>query len=111
MVVGLAPWVTRTEPARVLTGQRVVLLHGVDDRTTDPAATTALVRRAQGVARTATVVRYAGEGHTLLGRRDAAGRLAAQVAVAVLVRVGAPPRRARPVLRSILTGTDTVLDA
>jgi len=84
--------------------------HGVDDRTTNPLATTALVRRAQGLASTATVVRFAGQGHTLLGHGDAAGRLAAQVAVTVLTRAGEPPRRATPLLRSILTGTDTVLD-
>ena len=110
VVVGLAPWVTPTELARMLQGQRVVLLHGVDDRTTNPLATAALVRRAQGLASTATVVRFAGQGHTLLGHGDAAGRLAAQVAVTVLTRAGEPPRRATPLLRSILTGTDTVLD-
>lgn len=80
VVVSLAPWVNPTEPARLLEGQRVVLLHGVDDRRTDPAATAALVGRAQGVARSDTVVRFAGQGHTLLDRGDAAGRLSAQLA-------------------------------
>ncbi len=111
VVVGLAPWVTPTEPAGLLTGQRVVLLHGVSDRTTNPVATAALVRRAQGVASAATLVRFAGQGHTLLGHGDAAGRLTAQVAVTVLTRAGTPPRRAKPLLRSVLNGTDTVLGA
>lgn len=111
VVVGLAPWVTPTEPARLLTGQRVVLLHGCGDRTTSPAATATLVRRAQGVATSATLVRFADQGHALLGRGDAAGRLAAQVATSVLLRDGTPPRRAAPLVRATLAGADTVLDA
>lgn len=85
VVVGLAPWVTPTEPARLLDGQQVVLVHGSLDRTTSPEASAELVRAAQGVATTATLVRAAGQGHTLLARRDAAGLLAARLAVAVLV--------------------------
>lgn len=85
IVVGLAPWVTSAEPARLLEGRQVVLVHGSQDRTTSPEASAELVRLAQGVARSATLVRVAGQGHTLLGRADAAGRLCAQVAVAGLL--------------------------
>jgi alpha-beta hydrolase superfamily lysophospholipase len=105
VVVGLAPWITPTEPARLLTRQRVVLLHGSDDRTTSPAATATLVHHAQGIAASATLVRYAGQGHTLLGHGDAAGRLAAHVAVSVLTRDGTPPPRSSPLLKAVLAAT------
>lgn len=111
VVVGLAPWVTPTETPSMLAGQRVILLHGTDDTTTSPSASAGLVRRAQGVAASAVLVRLPGQGHTLLGHGDAAGRLAAAVAVAVLTGKDRPPRRYAGVLAEAMQAESPVIDA
>lgn len=70
-----------------------------------PEASAELVRDARGVAAAATLVQAAGQGHTLLGRGDAAGNLAARLAVAVLVG-----GRAKPLVAQALRGGSPVLD-
>ncbi len=111
VVVGLAPWVTPTETPSMLAGQRVVLLHGTDDTTTNPSASADLVHRARGVAGSAVLVRLPGQGHTLLGHGDAAGRLAAAVAIAVLTGKGRAPRRHAGVLATAMRAELPVIDA
>ena len=110
VVIGLAPWITRSEPARLTAGQRVILLHGLSDRTTSWRASSNLIDNAQGIATSATMVKYPAQGHILLGQGDAAGRLAAQAAVSVLTRGGTPPRGASPLLRAVLDTTQPLLD-
>ena len=41
-VAALAPWLTPSEPPRLLAGKHVLLMHGTADTTTDPRATAAL---------------------------------------------------------------------
>ena len=65
-VVGLAPWVEEGDPRLGRPGLRVLLMHGVKDRTTDPRRTQRLgeVLRSQGAD-----VRWRpveGAGHTML---------------------------------------------
>lgn len=111
VVIGLAPWVTPVETPPMLAGRRVILLHGTDDTTTNPSASAGLVRRAQGVAGSAVLVRLPGQGHTLLGHGDAAGRLAAAVAMAVLTGEDRAPRRYSGVLADALQAQVPVIDA
>lgn len=65
-VVGLAPWLTGSDPDFGRPGLRVLLMHGLDDRITDPRRTEALSRqlRAQGADVTWRPVE--GEGHAML---------------------------------------------
>lgn len=65
-VVALAPWVEDGDPRLGRPGLRVLLMHGVDDRTTDPRRTEALgeVLRRQGADVTWRPVE--GEGHPML---------------------------------------------
>ncbi|MEO6881353.1 MAG: alpha/beta hydrolase [Mycobacteriaceae bacterium] len=111
LVVGLAPWVTPVETPSMLAGQRVVLLHGTDDTITSPAASADLVRRARGVAGSAVLVRLPGQGHTLLGHGDAAGRLAAAVAMTVLTGNATAPGRHAGVLARALRAELPVIEA
>ncbi|MER5254532.1 alpha/beta fold hydrolase [Streptomyces sp. NPDC002855] len=70
-VVGLAPWCPTGEPVAHLRGRRVVLLHGDQDRTTDPRSSVDFAARAGAAgAETATVPMY-GSGHAMLRRAAA----------------------------------------
>lgn len=65
-VVGLAPWIKEGDPQLGRPGLRVLLMHGDDDRITDPRLTKALSEalRAQGADVTWRPVE--GEGHAML---------------------------------------------
>jgi pimeloyl-ACP methyl ester carboxylesterase len=66
-VAGLAPWLPAGEPVDQLAGRRVLLAHGTDDHTTDPADTWAYTARARSVTTVAAIQIRGGE-HTLLRR-------------------------------------------
>lgn len=70
-VVGLAPWCPKGEPVAHLRGRTVVVLHGDQDRTTDPAASEDFVSRAVAAGATARLLRLHGTGHTMLRRAGA----------------------------------------
>lgn len=68
-VVALAPWCPPGEPYAQLAGRRLVTLHDVSDRVTDPAGTRALALDARRAG--AEVAGYAvrGSNHAMLGGR------------------------------------------
>lgn len=107
LVIGMAPWVTPTEPASLVAGQRLVVVHGSDDAMTSPAASEALVRAAQGVATAATLVQVPGHGHVLLDLRLSVDRLVAELAVHATT--GREPRGA--LARRVLSPGAVVLAA
>ncbi len=65
-IVGLAPWVEEGDPRLGRPGLRVLLMHGLNDTTTDPRRTQALgdVLRSQGADVTWRPVE--GDGHAML---------------------------------------------
>ncbi|MET9895604.1 alpha/beta fold hydrolase [Streptomyces sp. NPDC006465] len=67
-VVALAPWCPEGEPVAHLRDKRVIVLHGDRDRVTDPAASFALVRRADEAGCAASAVRVEGGDHAMLRR-------------------------------------------
>lgn len=70
-VVGLAPWCPAGEPVAHLRGRRVVLLHGDQDRTTDPGASRAFTERATAAGTEAATVLMHGSDHAMLRRATA----------------------------------------
>ncbi len=73
-LVGLAPWVTPTEPYKQVVGRRLLVVHGTRDHTTSAKNSKALVDavRAQSApgagAGDATFVHLRGSGHGMLRR-------------------------------------------
>jgi dienelactone hydrolase len=64
-VCALAPWCPPTDPVAQLAGRTVLIAHGTDDRTTDPARSKAYGERAAEVA-DVSFAWVQGEGHALL---------------------------------------------
>ncbi|WP_372442671.1 alpha/beta fold hydrolase [Streptomyces pactum] len=90
-VVGLAPWCPPEDPVDQLGGRRVVLLHGDEDRTTDPRASVELVRRARQAGAQACALVLPGGDHAMLRRAPAWHRLTRDT-VAGLLGIGPLPR-------------------
>jgi predicted esterase len=67
-VVALAPWVPAGEPVAQVAGRRIVVAHGTDDRTTDPAASRRWVDRARDAGGRVSYVEVPGDGHAMLRR-------------------------------------------
>jgi pimeloyl-ACP methyl ester carboxylesterase len=69
-VAGLAPWIPAGEPVSQLTGTRVLLAHGDQDRITSPTLTWEYAERA-GAVTTVTTVPVPGGDHAMVrhGRR------------------------------------------
>lgn len=65
-VVGLAPWREDGDPTLGRPGLRVLLMHGVDDRTTDPRRTKALAKDLGAQGADVTWRPVEGEGHAML---------------------------------------------
>ncbi|WP_051426635.1 alpha/beta hydrolase [Jiangella gansuensis] len=84
-VAGLAPWLTPAESPETLAGRHVLLVHGGDDRTTDPRATAAFAERARLVAASCAFVAVPGDGHAMLRRPGTWHRLTTEF---VLERTG-----------------------
>jgi predicted esterase len=68
-VVGLAPWIERTDSYSPHDGVRLLLIHGLADRITSPTASRHLVERLQQEGRQASFVGLSGEKHAMLRRR------------------------------------------
>jgi dienelactone hydrolase len=67
-VVGLAPWCEPGEPYAQLAGKRLVTLHDVSDRVTDPAQTRALAIGARRSGAEVCGFAVRGSNHAMLGR-------------------------------------------
>jgi acetyl esterase/lipase len=69
-LVGLAPWVTPTEPYKQVIGRRLLVVHGTRDRTTSAKNSRALVDAVRDAAPAgdATFVHLRGDGHGMLRR-------------------------------------------
>ncbi len=67
-VVGLAPWWPPGEPVAQTAGRTLLALHGDRDRTTSPADTAELLRRAEGTAARVGQALIAGGDHAMLRR-------------------------------------------
>ena len=65
-LVGLAPWVEAGDPRPGRPGLRVLLMHGVDDRTTDPARTVRLGEELRAKGADVTWRPVEDEGHSML---------------------------------------------
>ncbi|MFC8130482.1 alpha/beta fold hydrolase [Streptomyces sp. NPDC057302] len=90
-VVGLAPWCPAGEPVAHLRGRRVVLLHGDQDRTTDPRSSLDFAARANAAgAEAATVLMY-GSSHAMLRRAGAWHDLTGRTVAGLLGLGGLPP--------------------
>lgn len=68
-LVGLAPWVTPSEPYKQVVGRRLLVVHGTRDRTTSAKNSKALVDAVRGEsAADATFVHLRDTGHGMLRR-------------------------------------------
>ncbi|TXS37096.1 alpha/beta hydrolase [Streptomyces sp. OR43] len=89
-VVGLAPWCPPGDRTGQLAGRDVILVHGTDDRVTNPADSRALTERARkGGARTCLVTVEGGD-HAMLRRARAWHRLTAALVAGLLDRAPMP---------------------
>jgi pimeloyl-ACP methyl ester carboxylesterase len=102
-VVALNPWVYPADGRVDLTGRRVLIAHGTDDRIASPANSAAA---AELLARTADVsyVRVEGGKHAMLGRHRDFDRLAADFAAATLLE----DRMPRGVVAQALAGESPI---
>jgi alpha-beta hydrolase superfamily lysophospholipase len=67
-IVGLAPWLERSDHTGTVAGRRVLLAHGSRDRITDPRRSAWFVTEVAPIARSASFVSIEGEKHAMLGR-------------------------------------------
>ena len=67
-VVALAPWCAPGEPYAQLAGKRLVTLHDVSDRVTDPQATREFAANARRIGAEAAGYAVRGSNHAMLGR-------------------------------------------
>lgn len=67
-VVALAPWLEQGEPVEQLRGRQLLIVHGDQDRWTDPGASRLYSRAAQPVAAGGSYVQVRGDGHPMLRR-------------------------------------------
>ena len=85
-VVALAPWVYPTDVAPDLNGQRILFVHGADDRIASPGRSATLARALGERVQTA-YVRVAGGKHGMLRRHALFDGLAADFALATLLGI------------------------
>ncbi len=83
-VAALAPWLPLGEPVADVRGRRLLLVHGLEDRVTDPRATAAWAARARAAEADVGVVLLRGEGHGMLRRARLWHQLAASFVVTTL---------------------------
>jgi dienelactone hydrolase len=65
-IVALAPWLPPGEPIAQLTGRRILLAHGSDDRMTSPKGTAALANQLRQAGIACSFVEISGERHGML---------------------------------------------
>ena len=107
-VVGLAPWIERTDTCSPHDGVRLLLLHGLADRITSPAASRHLVERLQQEGRQASFVGITGEKHAMLRRRRSWDRLTAGFVCAV-AGLAAGDDRAADAILGIRTSSEALV--
>lgn len=83
-VVGLAPWCPAGEPVAHLRDRRVALLHGDQDRTTDPKSSMVFASRAEAAGADVATVLMRGSDHAMLRRARAWHALTAQTVAGFL---------------------------
>ena len=88
-VVGLAPWIEATDDRSRVAGRHVLLVHGTEDRITDPRRSKRFVREVESIAAAASFVAVDGDKHAMLRRAAVWNRLTAGYLLAVLCDV--PP--------------------
>ena len=93
-VVGLAPWIERSDPIDQLAGRRVLLAHGTGDRITDPRKSKRLVADLEPIARSAAFVAIDGDKHAMLRRPAVWNSLTSGYVLGALCDV--PPGSAAP---------------
>ncbi len=91
-VVALAPWLPDGEPMAELAGRDLVILHGQQDRITDPAASARYAERSRSVAAAVSYHDIPGDGHAMLRRARTWNRLTAQAVLDCLRPCGVPER-------------------
>jgi fermentation-respiration switch protein FrsA (DUF1100 family) len=84
-VVGLAPWIEAGDPVKPITGRRLLIVHGDQDRMTSPRASADFARRAAGLAEQVSYVDVQGEKHAMLRRASVWHDLAAGFTVGALL--------------------------
>ncbi|MET3809694.1 alpha/beta fold hydrolase [Arthrobacter sp. UYEF3] len=67
-VVALAPWLNAATPVDPVAGRRVLIVHGSQDRWTNPKNSLAYARRAEGVAASVDYISLTGAGHFMFHR-------------------------------------------
>jgi len=67
-IVGLAPWIERDDILPLRPGQRLLILHGLSDRITDPRASRRLVESLREAGHVASFVGLARDMHAMLLR-------------------------------------------
>jgi alpha-beta hydrolase superfamily lysophospholipase len=93
-VAALAPWVYANDVPRGLDGQRILIVHGSEDRVASPERAAALARRL--MERTeVTYVTVEGGRHAMLGRHESFDGLAAEFAAESLLGAGSVRRPER----------------
>ncbi|MEO6884989.1 MAG: alpha/beta fold hydrolase [Jatrophihabitantaceae bacterium] len=65
-LVGLAPWIEKDDPVGTVTDRRVLLVHGDQDRVTNPTATARYAAAAAGRAQSVGSVTVHGDKHAML---------------------------------------------
>jgi dienelactone hydrolase len=88
-VAALAPWLPEGEPAGAVAGRQVLIMHGTNDRTTDPHASQAYALRAPADRIGTISVRR--EGHAMLRRPGAWHRLTTAFVLGSLGCAPMPP--------------------
>lgn len=106
-IVGLAPWLERTDPTNTVAGRRVLLAHGSLDRITDPRRSARFVSEVAPITRSATFVSIEGDRHAMLGRPRVWNALTTGYVLAALCDVppsgSAPGETTNPELTNVLT--------
>jgi pimeloyl-ACP methyl ester carboxylesterase len=92
-VVGLAPWIERSDPVRKLEGRHLVLAHGSHDRITSPRMSQAFVRQARDVAASAEFVDLGPLGHYMIRGARTWNRFALRASLDLVDRAGERDRR------------------
>ena len=98
VVVGLAPWITPTDPYRQLRGKDLLIVHGTADRLTDPRASAHFVDEAAGAGARASYIGVLNGRHSMLRAARFWHRVTAEYVTAALsglspARFTAPQRQ------------------
>ena len=67
-VVALAPWIETGDPTSTVAGRRVLVVHGDQDRMTDPRTSASWARAVAPIAGSVSYVAVTGERHAMLRR-------------------------------------------